>query len=217
MAGSVLNWLWQPSRRAAAPSSRATAAEPVLCCPAPSHGDATIIEAVLDDGSSVTLRDAVPSDEAALLELQRQLCAWEADLHPNRSAAPDKVADTLRRVSRWAVANQGRILVAQSEETVVGVIICGLGDDIPPYLADFDHQHGYIADICVADTSRGRGIGQLLVAAAETHLRASGVNQIQVGCLAANTRAWALYEALGYRPYEVALEKRLDSRSSPSS
>ncbi len=162
--------------------------------------------------AGLVLREAGPEDHDGLLALQMQICAWEAQHHPNRSAAPQKVRDTLARLVSWADAHEGRVIVAEWENRIVGNCICGLGDDVPPYLEDFDRRYGYIGDICVDEHFRSRGVGRLLLDEAEHHLAGRGVNQIQIGCLWGNARARALYEAVGYRPYELVLEKRLDGR-----
>ncbi|WP_200837692.1 GNAT family N-acetyltransferase [Ruania rhizosphaerae] len=53
--------------------------------------------------------------------------------------------------------------------------------------------------ICVAATSRGRGVGTALLAAAEDHARSSGATRVQLSVISTNPRARSLYLRRGYQ------------------
>lgn len=60
-----------------------------------------------------------------------------------------------------------------------------------------------IHDVVVVPGQRGRGIGRALFAAVEDEARALGAGKVTLEVLSGNTRATALYSALGYGAYEL--------------
>jgi GNAT superfamily N-acetyltransferase len=48
-----------------------------------------------------------------------------------------------------------------------------------------------------------------LLETAESHIRLLGVSRMRIWTLANNTSAKRAYEAYGFEPYEVVMEKRL--------
>jgi ribosomal protein S18 acetylase RimI-like enzyme len=67
----------------------------------------------------------------------------------------------------------------------------------------------YIAELVVAASHRGRGIGTRLIAAMEELARAQGLGRIGIGVLSGSDRVHGLYRRLGYRDYAVKLRKPL--------
>jgi ribosomal protein S18 acetylase RimI-like enzyme len=62
---------------------------------------------------------------------------------------------------------------------------------------------GFIKDVCVAEPFRRRGLGEALVREALCLFLARGADAVELKVEAANpTRAWALYERLGFRIVE---------------
>jgi ribosomal protein S18 acetylase RimI-like enzyme len=66
---------------------------------------------------------------------------------------------------------------------------------------------GEIESLSVAAAHRGRGLGDCLLRALETHLEAQGVRDLIIGLLPGNTGALRLYERHGYRPSWTYLSK----------
>lgn len=79
-------------------------------------------------------------------------------------------------------------------------------------LVDFDtiDPHGHIAGVGVAPAAEGRGIGSLLVAAAEDWCRRQGLREVTLHCYIANERAHRLYERLGFEDEWHHMRKALD-------
>jgi ribosomal protein S18 acetylase RimI-like enzyme len=67
-------------------------------------------------------------------------------------------------------------------------------------LVDFDAviPHGHIAGVGVSAEARGRGVGSILVAAAEEWCRNSGLGEVTLNCYVANEGAHRLYQRLGF-------------------
>ena len=68
----------------------------------------------------------------------------------------------------------------------------------------------YIGELAVGADCEGRGVGQVLVRAAEDWARTHGYGLVVLETGAANTRARAFYERLGYREESVKLARVLD-------
>lgn len=67
-------------------------------------------------------------------------------------------------------------------------------------LLEFDTviPHGHIAGVGVAEVARGRGVGSLLVSAAEDWCRDRQLTEVTLHCYIANEGAHRLYERLGF-------------------
>jgi ribosomal protein S18 acetylase RimI-like enzyme len=102
----------------------------------------------------------------------------------------------------------GVVLVAEVDRAVVGFVTIWTRyrssepDDDPA-------EHGFISDLVVSATHRGRGIGRLLLRAAEARAREAGARTIQLSVKAGNAAARALYAAEGFADAEIYLEKPL--------
>jgi len=142
-------------------------------------------------GKDVAIRPAVPSDSAALARLIGQL---------GYSAAEDEVAERLGLMER-----EGRVvLVAELDGVVVGClstsVIRVLHRPAPV---------GRISMMVVDEGLRGRGIGALLVRAAERALKAQGCYMVEVTSNLTRTDAHRFYERLGYERTSVRLAREL--------
>ncbi len=163
-----------------------------------------------DPGASdaVTVRDAVPADRDALLAMTAALQDHERQINANRRPGTDMADSHLALLERLVARHEGRLLVAEADGRPVGMLVCFV-DEAESYIVASDRRFGYVSDLFVTPQTRGRGVGRRLLAEAERHFRALGLVQIQIGTLANNTAARAAYEAWGFRPYELTLEKRL--------
>jgi ribosomal protein S18 acetylase RimI-like enzyme len=74
---------------------------------------------------------------------------------------------------------------------------------------DDPSEHGFIPDLIVSSSQRGRGIGEALMRAAEERARAAGARSLVLSVKAGNVSARAFYRAEGFAESEVYLEKAL--------
>lgn len=89
-----------------------------------------------------------------------------------------------------------QLYVCEDGDTLLGAVIVSLKDTAEdrwnkPYLC------GYIEDLVVTSTARGRGIGRQLMQAARSWVVSQGVRTIELHVWEANTGACRFYESLG--------------------
>lgn len=102
----------------------------------------------------------------------------------------------------------GVMLVAEIDQAVVGFVTIWTR-----YRSDEPNEdpgeHGFVSDLVVSATHRGRGIGRRLLRAAEDRAREAGARTIRLSVKAGNTAARTLYAAEGFEDAEIYLEKPL--------
>ena len=134
--------------------------------------------------SSVTIRDATLSDEAALARV---------DLATHTSAvspAPPRVAGA---VFFKADTDPADILVAEVDGTVCGWVSVAQAIPLP------SHSHVLeINGLGVDPSMQGSGVGRLLVAAAIAEARRRGASKLTLRVLGTNPGARRLYESCGF-------------------
>ena len=132
----------------------------------------------------LTVRRAVESDDAALLEIDQT--AWDA------SSGFPSYQDTLRD-SFFARSGPEAHLVAEYEGKVVGYL--RLQDKY-----QFPEGAGVLTinGLAVAESARGRGVASTLLTAAATEGRLRDARKISLHVHSTNTAARRLYERHGY-------------------
>ncbi len=73
-------------------------------------------------------------------------------------------------------------------------------------------KNGYISDLAVDKRFEGRGIGRILLAAAEDWARAKGYHLLTLYVFAGNPRARRIYEKHGFSPEVVKYAKVIEPR-----
>jgi GNAT superfamily N-acetyltransferase len=108
------------------------------------------------------------------------------------SAAPGVYVGTLERLHRDAIADSARVvLVADDEGKVVGMA------QLQPSRAGNAGHRAEVQRVAVAASSRGRGIGRLLMKAVEQSARERGLTLLWL-TTHDGSDACAFYECLGY-------------------
>lgn len=98
----------------------------------------------------------------------------------------------------------GEMLVAKDNNEVLGLVAWFLEEEL-----EFDEPYGYISDIVVLEQNRGKGIGQLLLDEAITHIKATGVKRVHIGVLLANTQTKEFYSKNGFGEYSIEMTRLL--------
>jgi ribosomal protein S18 acetylase RimI-like enzyme len=151
---------------------------------------------------TVSIRPYRPEDRPAAMSLASRLeigvAAWR-DPEAVRDAVTEWVCDSLD----GAGTDDRGVLVAISNDSLVGIVT----------VAQRQHFTGevdaYVGELVVAAGYERRGIGTLLMQAAETWSRDRGYRRVTLETGAANQSARAFYAALGYLEEEVRLTKTI--------
>ena len=160
-----------------------------------------------------TVHEATTEDARTIASLIRRSFRRQVEiLQLRRSECPEYVGfETADRVRR-RMQRGDHVLVADLAGRLVGTVAFGgVAGDSPK---------GEIARLAVLPPYRGKGLGQVLMQAAETALGQFGATVAEVGIVAKFDRLRSYYEALGYTitrrqrfdalPFEVLfMEKRI--------
>ena len=107
------------------------------------------------------------------------------------------------------VLEELRIFLAEENNAAVGCIVCkifqgGGEDDITTSCPKI----GFISDLVVTQTKRGKGIGSALLQRAEKYFAKNDCDYTQLEVFAPNTGAFELYKKSGYKMNCLYLSKR---------
>jgi aminoglycoside 6'-N-acetyltransferase I len=143
--------------------------------------------------AGIEIRDATADDVGDITQLFAQL---GYDVSAGEAAI---------RLAALAGDPQSRCLVAADGTHLVGAITL--------YFVPVIHQGRWcrVTSLVVDEQSRGRGVGQALVAAAEEASAAAGCVRVEATSATRRTDAHAFYERLGYRREALHFLKILDS------
>jgi ribosomal protein S18 acetylase RimI-like enzyme len=142
---------------------------------------------------SLHVRDATPDDAEALGPLLAALG------YPASPAVIGERLATLRASDRT-----GRTLVAAEGATLLGFATLHRTPTLHR-----DTAVGRITGIAVLPEAQGRGVGGLLVAAAEAHFQAQGITRVEVTSGPTHVAAYTFYRHRGYEDQGVRFAKRL--------
>jgi GNAT superfamily N-acetyltransferase len=156
-----------------------------------------------------TIRPARPADETILLGMLDRLAEFPV---PHWRTAR-QIADADLRILRHALHEPDpatSVLVAEEPPgSVAGFVFTTTRQD---YFTGLAHAH--VEVITVRESAQGRGIARALMEAAEAWARSRGHGHVTLNVFAANTRARAVYERLGYQPETLHYIKPLGPANS---
>lgn len=141
--------------------------------------------------SGLHIRPAAPSDEAFIRDLMPRLVAFgpPAWRDPAQLTATD-VAVLLETVHQ--PTPQHNVVVAELHGQPVGLLHLTINTDF------YQQEHAHIADVAVASTAEGQGIGRALLDYAEAWALERGYSWLTLSVFAQNTHARAVYERAGF-------------------
>ena len=144
------------------------------------------------------LRPATVADEAFLLALTPRLADFP--LPPWRTAADVAAADhpILLDALHRPTPDSLILIALDPAPTPAGYVFVTTDED---YFTKRPHAHVEI--LAVTPEAVGRGLGRVLLDAAEAWANERGYGAIGLNVFASNERARAVYEHLGYRPETV--------------
>ena len=139
------------------------------------------------------VRCAQKADGEAMLALMPRLAAFEI---PESRVAEHLWVHDAALMREWIEGKTDNVLMHVAEDEnrlIVGVAMVTLR---PEMLSHEPSAH--LEAIAVSDGMEGRGVGQMLLEAAESEARRQGAKTITLHVFASNKRARSFYERSGY-------------------
>lgn len=161
---------------------------------------------------TIRVRGASPADHDAVVALVPRLRAFgAAPLRPPE--ALDRAERELLERALQAPEADAMLLVADLSE--VGPIGIAYMQSATDYFTG--ERHGHLAILAVAADGEGKGVGRLLLAAAERWAQQRSYRFLSLNVFAANARARAVYERAGFAVDTLRYFKELrPSASNPA-
>ncbi len=162
-------------------------------------------------GANFKIRTASLQDRPVLRGLMESLQDAERELHLNRRSGSEISDAHLAYLEGLVKDRNGKIYVAESEEGILGFVVCFIEklDEGDLHVVQSEREYGYISDLYVVSAMRKRGVATALMEAAERHFLNLNLAVVRVGLLCSNEAAIRFYGKAGYQPYEVLYEKHL--------
>ncbi|MFG1347894.1 GNAT family N-acetyltransferase [Xanthobacter autotrophicus DSM 431] len=158
---------------------------------------------------SVVIRDYRDSDLQQVLEVVRELQAYEGELYDRMMPIEDIGGWYVETLLRRCREERGSLLVSIRDGKLIGyatiftkVEQTGEIDEVPFVYSEVSH-------IAVKSSARGTGAGRLLLDECEHRSRSSGAKWLRINVLASNGSARRIYEHLGFHDHLVVMEKAL--------
>jgi GNAT superfamily N-acetyltransferase len=160
--------------------------------------------------STFRIREALlPRDRPALCEFIMGSQRYEHAIEPDRRLDPPVAEEHLAVLLALVAKHNGKVFVAEGDDGVPLGWGVAHEEENDIYVVEALRVHGYIAELFVAESARGLGIGRALIAACEDWARARRLPVMMIGVLSGNTRAKKIYETGGFRHYALRLRKDL--------
>lgn len=144
------------------------------------------------------IRRATEADVGRIVDLWDQMWRLEAARDPRLEASPAAPAVVQTWVNGDLSDDRIAVFVAEDRNGVIGFARAYVMENPPVVL---ETAFGYLADLCVDATARGRGIGTALVAACHDWFRARGLRHVEVNVSVRNPEARRFYERQGYAAF----------------
>lgn len=160
--------------------------------------------------SGHTIRPGDPArDRAAMLSFIDGLQEFEYRFEPNRRLDATVAAEHLKKLLKHIADKGGAIFMADDADgRPVGWSVVH-ENEAPLFVIEAERREAYIAELYLTESARGAGTGRVLIQACEDWARGRGIPVIQIGVLAKNAHAHAVYRRAGYADYAVELRKHL--------
>jgi ribosomal protein S18 acetylase RimI-like enzyme len=137
-------------------------------------------------GEGITIRRSGIDDARAVLELWAEARSGHAS-----------TADRLDEVERLIEDSPAALLVAESDEEIVGALIAG-----------WDGWRGSMYRLAVREGHRRQGIGLALTRAGEEYLRSCGGRRVTALVAVEDEAAGAFWDSAGY-PQDLEIDRRV--------
>ena len=158
------------------------------------------------------IRVAVASDAVAIGKLWEKLVAYHRTLDQDMPRATPQGGSLYARSLRGRMEDtHTRVFVAEEDGQLVGYVL-GVVVDLLPEMFE-QEAGGFLADIFVEETYRGRGIGRALVEAMRNWFRERGLRYYEWHAAAVNESALRFWEKMGGRYLQIRMRADIGDES----
>ncbi len=154
------------------------------------------------------IREYKPEDREQIEKCIFELQEGEHRLNPEDQAGGEVSSAYYDYLVKWVSGNNGKIFVAETDGSVVGFVAIAINEDKDPSPCSLINKFGYVTDLVVLPGNREKGVGEVLMQAAEKYTKECGVDYISLH-LSKGNRAENFYKKLGYVEYTKNLKKKL--------
>lgn len=159
-------------------------------------------------GRKLPVREAREADLKAICQLSNEINDIHYSHMPHDFAKPDGSSRDDPYWRRFMNMDSSAVFVTEDNGVLTGVVAVSVATSTPyPFLTS--RPRGHVATIVVAESHRGRGLGRLLMSAAETYAKENGAEDIKLEVMAFNADALDFYRELGYGNFSFRLSKSL--------
>jgi ribosomal protein S18 acetylase RimI-like enzyme len=160
-------------------------------------------------GPSLSIRPAARSDVPALGRLGAELVRQHYALDAKRFMAP---AGSLEEGYSWFLGSQlanadATVLVAEENGRILGYVYAAIE---PQSWEELRDEAGYIHDIIVHDSARGRGVASALIDASLSWFRQRGMPRVLLMTAEQNASAQRLFARLGFRRTMIEMTREIE-------
>jgi GNAT superfamily N-acetyltransferase len=163
----------------------------------------------VESSSSILIRPATSVDLPVLGRLGAQLVELHCTIDDRRfMRAGGGLADGYARFLGAQLKNADAIVfAAEHTGTVVGYLYAAIE---PVSWQDLRDESGFIHDLMVDESMRGRGVATRLMAATFEWMRGRGMARVLLHTASKNATAQRLFLEAGFRPTMIEMTRELD-------
>ncbi len=168
------------------------------------------VSGIQGQGAEIIVRDATIDDRDFVINAARRLASFELPPWRTANEIVTREQKDLQEFFERRVEGSALLIAGGTGEQRLGYVYLETKQD------HFSgRQCGHINTIAVSESYEGRGVGSVLMRAAEEWARSKGYSQLTLNVFARNDHARETYEHLGFRAETLHYVKRLDE-SGPS-
>ncbi len=152
------------------------------------------------------IRDAVPDDLADISALWKEFMDFHKNLDPYFSRKESGHIQWASFMEKNMADDQWKITAAEDNFEIVGFCTAAIIKN-PPVLEL--PEFGYIQDMAVKESARGKGIGKLLLTEVENWFASKQIKRIELNVLITNQSAQNFWRHQQYKEFTIRLVKNI--------